>query len=418
LGSVGEQKTKPAQHSVRELRALGLNPDMVVCRSGEPLSEATKQKISDFCHVHPDHVIGVHDVSNIYRVPLLLLQQKLCDNILKTLKLTAPMPEPNLSAWSTIADTADRLSTSDSPIRIAIVGKYTGLSDSYLSVVKALQHASYYVDRKLEIDWIEASSLEPSYREEDPAKYDEAWKSLKSVHGILVPGGFGDRGVEGKILAANYARLNKIPYLGICLGMQIAVIEYARNKLGWTKANSEEFDKEAKVPVVVYMPEISRVYLGGTMRLGSRTTILKTKDCLAAKLYSGVYELDLDGIDERHRHRYEVNPKLVGDLEKAGLIFVGQDETGQRQEVIELPRSEHPFYFGVQYHPEFKGRPLKPSPPFVGLLLAASGQLGVWLDSMAGKNFPAPEVVNTRANLTASGASPSKSTEPTRQLIN
>jgi CTP synthase len=378
LGSVGEQKTKPTQHSVRELRALGINPDMIICRSGQPLTLNTKQKISSFCHVSVENVLAVHDVSNIYKVPLLLLEQGLISNILAKLQLTAPWSEPRLETWKQMAMTVDRVMNQTDSVRIAIVGKYTGLPDAYISVIRALQHAAYFIETKVQIDWVEASSLEPQRKGLEPDKYDESWKILSEVQGILVPGGFGDRGIEGKILAANYARTKQIPYLGICLGLQIATIEYARNVLNWTDANSEEFDKHTTHPVVIYMPEISKVYLGGTMRLGSRRTVFKNKMCLAAMLYSGIYGEDLDYVDERHRHRYEVNPKYVPELERTGLAFVGQDaESGQRQEILEIPT--HPFFLAVQYHPEFKGRPTRPSPPFVGLMLAASGLLSAWI---------------------------------------
>jgi CTP synthase len=255
-----------------------------------------------------------------------------------------------------------------------MVGKYTGMTDSYLSVIKALDHAAYYICKRISIVWIDATYLEPEMSTTDLPKYEEAWLKLKSADGILVPGGFGFRGVEGKILAAKYAREHKIPYFGICLGFQIAVIEYARNVLGWEGANSEENVPNTKFPVVVFMPEISKTHMGGTMRLGGRKTLFKN-NCLSAKLYSSITDQG-DFIIERHRHRYEVNPDYIQDLE--GLNFVAQDETGKRQEIFEY--QNHPFYLGVQYHPEMKTRPMCPSPPFVGFLLAASKQLQAWID--------------------------------------
>ena len=210
------------------------------------------------------------------------------------------------------------------------------------------------------IDWIEASDLEN-------AKNSESWDLLRNANGILVPGGFGDRGIEGKILAAQYARENNVPYLGICLGLQVATIEFCRNVLGIADATSTEFDSDAANPAVIFMPEISKTHLGGTMRLGSRPTIFQVDDCVIKRLYGGQ-----DSVDERHRHRYEINPDLVAQIESAGLKFVGKDESGQRCEIFEL--DGHPYYVGVQYHPEFKSRPGRPSPPFLGLLLAASGQ--------------------------------------------
>ena len=221
------------------------------------------------------------------------------------------------------------------------------------------------VRRKLSIKWIEASHLENEWNKNNEDEFVSAWKELKSSDGVLVPGGFGDRGVEGKILAAKYARENNVPYLGICLGLQVATIEFCRNVLGMPGANSTEFDENAEYPAVIFMPEISKTHLGGTMRLGSRPTLWQIDDCNIKRLYG-----DGDSVDERHRHRYEVNPDIIEEIENAGLKFVGKDETGQRCEIFEL--EGHPYYVGVQYHPEFKSRPGRPSPPFLGLLMAAS----------------------------------------------
>jgi CTP synthase len=381
IGVVGEQKTKPTQQSVRELRALGLSPDIICCRSENPLIESTKQKISSFCHVSVESVIGVHNVDNIYTVPILLTQQSMHKLICQKLKLTPPVPLDNnfiLKEWTAkVCDRYDeirKLNTEDYLIKIALVGKYTHLPDSYTSVTKALNHASLAVKRKLRIVWVEASELENPSDE----GYENAWKALRSAHGVLVPGGFGNRGTEGKILAARYARENKKPYLGICLGMQLAVIEFARHVLGLSHAHSEEFEEKDNSPqedqrLVIFMPEIDRAHMGGTMRLGKRKTIFKENAAgsTIAKLYGAP---KVRAVNERHRHRYEVNPKYVPQLEEKGLIFVGQDETGQRQEIIELLHTQHPYFVGVQYHPEFKSRPTRPSPPFVGLLLAASNQ--------------------------------------------
>ncbi|KAH9646070.1 CTP synthase [Citrus sinensis] len=254
------------------------------------------------------------------------------------------------------------------PVRIAMVGKYTGLSDSYLSVLKALLHASVACHRKLIVEWVAAGDLEDATAIEAPDVYKAAWDLLKGADGVLVPGGFGDRGVQGKILAAKYARENKVPFLGICLGMQIAVIEFARSVLGMCDANSTEFDPETSHPCVVFMPEGSKTHMGATMRLGSRRTYFKVPDCKSAKLYGNA-----SFVDERHRHRYEVNPDMVSQLENAGLSFVGRDETGRRMEIVELP--SHPYFIGVQFHPEFKSRPGKPSAVFLGLIGAACGHL-------------------------------------------
>ncbi|HJM55392.1 MAG TPA: CTP synthase (glutamine hydrolyzing) [Poseidonia sp.] len=357
LGPVGEQKTKPTQHTVKELRGLGITPDILVCRSSQPLNDETRNKLAAFCHVKPEAVMSTHDVPNIYHVPLMLQEQGLCGILGVDCKKT-----DLLTNWSKMAHHVDALSEE---VHIAMVGKYTDLSDAYLSVIKSLQHASMAVDRKLVINWIEASHLEPSWSEQSPEEYNEAWNSLNASHGVLVPGGFGDRGVEGKVLAANHARTKKVPYLGICLGLQVATIEFCRNVLGLEGANSTEFEDNPEHAAVVFMPEISKTHLGGTMRLGSRLTLWQVEQCAIRDLYGPG-----DTVDERHRHRYEVNPDLIERIEEAGLIFVGKDESGQRCEIFEL--TDHPYYVGVQYHPEFKSRPNRPSPPFLGLLQAAA----------------------------------------------
>ena len=351
MGPVGEQKTKPTQHTVKELRGLGINPDVLVCRAEAPLEQETREKLAAFCHISPNAVMSAHDVSNIYRVPLLLRDQGICEALGINCNATDMMKQ-----WEEMADRVDNLGPD---IHIAMVGKYTGLTDSYLSVIKSLQHASYAVNRTLVIDWIEASNLEDENHED--------WNTLRSSDGVLVPGGFGDRGIEGKILAANYARVSKTPFLGICLGLQIATIEFCRNVLELKDANSTEFDSDTPYPAVVFMPEISKTHLGGTMRLGSRPTIFQVGDCMTRRLYGGGSQ-----VDERHRHRYEVNPDLISKIEDAGLVFVGKDETEQRCEIFEL--NDHPYYVGVQYHPEFRSRPEDPSPPFLGLLMASDGQ--------------------------------------------
>lgn len=368
LGVVGEQKTKPTQHSVRELRALGLTPHLLACRSAQPLLDTTKEKLSQFCHVPAENILNIHDVPNIWHVPLLLRNQNAHCAIMRQLNLDVAAP-PDLQEWTNRAQTFDNLTNS---VRIAMVGKYVGLQDSYLSVIKALLHACIACSLKPTIDWIAASDLEDESAKLTPEAHASAWQTLKNASCVLVPGGFGDRGVGGMILAAKYARENNVPYLGICLGMQISVVEFARSVLGWENANSEEFDAKAPTLVVKFMPEVSRTHMGNTMRLGSRKTLFCTPHCITSKLYG-----NSEYVNERHRHRYEVNPNLVGALEEAGLKFVGRDETGERMEILELPG--HPYYVGVQFHPEFKSRPGRPSAPFLGLILAATRQLEGYL---------------------------------------
>ena len=361
MGPVGEQKTKPTQHTVKELRGLGIIPDILVCRSEKPLEEETRAKLAAFCHVGTDAVVSAHDVSNLYQIPISLYEQSVLNKVSNHLGFEVPDSLPMLDDWKHMADKVDRL---EEQVHIAMVGKYTGLSDSYLSVIKALQHSAFAVDRKLVIDWIESTDLDPHNVTE---KHDEAWELLRAADGVLVPGGFGNRGVEGKIAAANYARVNNVPYLGVCLGLQIATIEFCRNVLGLENANSTEFDENTPNPAVVFMPEISKTHMGGTMRLGTKPTPFLVDDCKMRRLYGGAGH-----VDERHRHRYEVNPDLIERIEAEGLVYVGKDETGQRCEIMEL--ENHPYYVGTQYHPEFKSRPNRPSPPFLGLLKAAVGQ--------------------------------------------
>ncbi|CAA3015645.1 CTP synthase-like [Olea europaea subsp. europaea] len=365
LHVVGEQKTKPTQQSVRGLRSLGLTPNILACRSTTELDGNVKEKLSRFCHVPIENIITLYDVTNIWRVPLLLQDQKAHEVILKSLNLKGYALKPALGEWISRADLCDVL---HDPVRVAMVGKYTGLTDSYLSVLKALLHASVACYRKLCVDWVPASDLEDATKKENPNTYKSAWNLLKGADAVLVPGGFGDRGLEGKILAAKYARENRIPYLGICLGMQISVIEFARSVLGLQDANSTEFDPNTQNPCVIFMPEGSKTHMGGTMRLGSRRTYFQCTSSKSAKLYG-----NRSFVDERHRHRYEVNPDMVPRLEEAGLSFAGKDETGCRMEIVELPT--HPYLVGVQFHPEFKSRPGRPSALFLGLVAAACGQL-------------------------------------------
>lgn len=358
----GEQKTKPTQASVRDLRGLGLAPDAICCRSLVDLDPGVKQKISMFCQVPPANVIGVHDCPSLYHVPLLLEREGLLATIQKKLNLPNPQPEmPLLKPWSRLADTS--VDAKLPHVVICVVGKYTQVRDSYISISKALSHATVSVSLFLDLLWVEASDLEPDAEE---SAREASWAMLRSADGIVVPGGFGSRGTDGKILACTYARTNKIPFLGICFGLQLATIEFARNVLGLEDAHTTEIAPETKNPVVINMPEVSTTHLGGTMRLGSRATRLRQGS--RAKEFYG----DAEVVWERHRHRYEVNPAYVDRLEAAGMQYVGRDENNERMEILEL--SGHPYYFASQFHPEFKSRPLEPSPLFVGLVMAASAR--------------------------------------------
>lgn len=371
----GEQKTKPTQAAIKDLRSLGLTPDMIACRCTEALDEPTINKIAMFCHVGPEQVVNVYDVKSTYHIPLLLLEQKMMDYLHKRLQLgdiqliaeDKQRGDQLLDKWKSMTQNFE---ASDKLVKIALVGKYTNLKDSYLSVIKALEHSSMKCRTQLQILWVEASDLEPESQETDKTKFHEAWNKVSTADGILVPGGFGARGTEGMILAAKWARESNVPYLGICLGLQIAAIEFARDVMGLKNAHSGEFcpELDESEQVVVYMPEIDKEHMGGTMRLGLRPTYFQeaTEWSKIKKLYG-----DQASILERHRHRYEINPKLVPELEKNGLIFVGKDETGERCEILEL--KNHDYFVATQYHPEYTSKVLDPSRPFVGLIAAAAG---------------------------------------------
>ncbi|GAA5809077.1 CTP synthase ura7 [Mucor flavus] len=375
VGSVGEQKTKPTQMSVRDLRGAGLTPDLIACRSSKILDPSVAAKISMFCHVAPEQVLAVHDVSSVYHVPILMRESGVVDFFRRRLNLDAIkisderrlVGEELWTRWTTLAGSYVHIHES---VTIALVGKYTNLHDSYISVYKALEHAALNCKRRIEINWIEATDLENDTLNTDPLKFHESWKALCASDGVIVPGGFGNRGIEGMIVAAKWARENKIPYLGICLGMQIAVIEFARNVCGMAEAHSSEMSPTTPTPVVIDMPEISKTHMGGTMRLGLRPTVFQpgSENGRVRKLYGSK-----DSVDERHRHRYEVNPEYIGTFEKSGLQFVGKDTTGQRMEIVEM--DDHPYFVGCQYHPEYLTRPLNPCPLFRGLILAAVGEL-------------------------------------------
>ncbi len=347
LRVVGEQKTKPTQHSVKELRSLGIQPDAIVARSEEPLEEEARKKISLFTNVPPEAVVSAYDVDDTYEVPLLLERQGLADYLTRRLGIKSGKPE--LDEWRNIVETYRNLTDS---VEIAVVGKYVKLTDSYLSIREALKHSSVAARVRVRIRWIEAEEVER-----------EGTGILGGVDGIIVPGGFGARGTEGKIEAVRYARENGIPFLGICFGFQLTVVEFARNVLGLKGANSTEINPETPYPVVDLMPEQKNITeAGGTMRLGAYPVRIK-KGTLAYRLYGK--EL----IYERHRHRWEVNPDFVGRLEDAGLIFSGvAGDDSRRMEILEL---EGQYFIATQFHPEFKSRPFRPAPVFYGLVKAA-----------------------------------------------
>jgi len=354
MGVVGEQKTKPTQHSVKELRSIGIQPNIIIGRCSEPLDRSTKDKISLFCNVRPEAVISAHDLKNTYKVPLLLHEQDVIGIVSGLLKLDAR--ECLLKDWT---DFVERFETPTDTVRIAIVGKYTGLKDSYISHYKAFEHSGAHTRLTVELEWIDAPELGPDFKR-DIAEMKE---KLGGCHGILVPGGFGSRGTEGKIEAVRFARENDVPFLGICLGLQMAVAEYCRNVLGLDRANSTEFDPDTPNPVVDILPEQLRVtQKGGTMRLGAQKSIVKP-GTLAHRLYGS------GEIWERHRHRYEINPEYIQRIEGAGFIFSAVSEDGIKMEIGELPSNR--YHIGSQYHPEFLSHPNKPAPLFLGLVRAA-----------------------------------------------
>ena len=345
----GDQKTKPTQHSVKELRQLGLKPNIIVTRCKEPLLESTISKISLFCDVAEEAVISAHDADDIYEVPLMMEEEGLTDILMKHLELSSFGSD---DAW---AKMVDRMHNLKGDVRIGIVGKYTHLEDSYLSISASIKHAAIECGVNYEVCWINAESFE-----EEP----DTISCLSEYDGILVPGGFGERGTEGKINAIQYARENNIPYLGLCLGMQLSVIEFARNVAGLENANSTEFDENTPYPVIDILPEQENVVdMGATMRLGDYEADLKPGS-LAEKIYGQ------SKIVERHRHRYEVNPNYVDKIEASGMVFSGKNRN--RMEIAEIPG--HKFFFGSQFHPEFKSRPGNPSPPFKAFIQAMLGK--------------------------------------------
>lgn len=348
IGSTGELKSKPTQHSVKELRAIGIQPDAIICRSDYPIPDSVREKISLFTDVDKRAVVPLVTAQTIYQVPLELERAGLGTYIVERLNL--PVTPPDLNTW---ADLARRLAEPKERIHVAIVGKYVELPDAYISVREALVHAALVYDRAVEIDWILSEDLEK----------DRGMERLAHADGIVVPGGFGDRGVEGKILAAKYARVHQVPYLGLCLGMQVMCIELAREVLESDEPNSTEFNPQTKHPIIDLMSEQRGIHdLGGTMRLGAYPCQL-TPGTRAASAYG------TDRVSERHRHRFEFNNAYREMLANAGMVYSGLSPDGNLIEISEL--RDHPFMVGSQFHPELKSRPERPHPLFREFLHAA-----------------------------------------------
>jgi CTP synthase len=351
IGPSGEQKTKPTQHSVTELRSRGIQPDAIVCRSDRPIPTRLKEKISQLCDVPEEGIVSAVDAEHLYEIPLVLHDEGLDDYVCRVLRLEEH--EPDLAEWRGLVAAVD---ASDRTVRIGVVGKYVLLPDAYLSVVEALRHGGYGCGARIEIDWIASDDAEGLLAE----------GRLRELDGVVIPGGFGIRGIEGKVAAAGYARTNGIPFLGLCLGLHCAVIEFARDACGLAGADSSEFEPHTEHAVIDLMDEQRDVIdLGGTMRLGA----------YPAKLLPGTVVRDAYGEDvvyERHRHRYEVNNRYRRRLEEAGLVCSGTSPDERLVEFIELPRSVHPFFVATQAHPEFKSRPDRPHPLFTAFVRAAA----------------------------------------------
>jgi CTP synthase len=349
IGATGELKTKPTQHSVAALRSIGISPNMIIARSDYPIEDGICDKIALFCDVEKEAVIPMVTSDVLYEVPLLLEKAGVGDYLVEKLKLTATR-EPDMRPWQKMVDNVRKPKPT---VKIALVGKYVELQDAYMSVREALKHASLANNVEVEISWIHSVDLEK----------DKGWEGIQSADGIVVPGGFGSRGIEGKIMAARYAREKKIPYLGLCLGMQVMCAEFARHVLDHEDANSTEFDRSTSAPVIDLMTDQRSITdMGGTMRLGLYPCVLM-EGTKAANAY-GVPQ-----VNERHRHRFEFNNSFRAEFEKGGMVFSGMSPDGKLVEIAEL--ADHPYMVGSQFHPEFLSRPMKPHPLFVGLMKAA-----------------------------------------------
>jgi CTP synthase len=367
-GQLGEMKTRPTQNAVRQLNSYGIQPDMIIARSEVPLDKKRKDKIAIMCNLPAEHVISAPDIESIYDVPLNFEKDDLSSVLLKLLNIKPTKRKTDLRQWRSFVH---KLKTAKKQIDIAVVGKYfdTGdfvLSDAYISVIEAIKFSAARLGVKPAIHWINSKEFEGNGK-----KGKEKLQSLKQFDGVIVPGGFGETGIEGKLKVIQYAREKKVPYLGLCYGMQLAVVEYARNVLGIREANTVEIDPETKHPVIDVMPDqkekIARGDYGGSMRLGVYPAYLK-KNTLARKVYGR------EIVEERHRHRYEVNPEYVDKLVEKGLVFSGVSPDKVLMEIAELPQNKHPFFLGSQFHPELQARPLAPHPLFTAFLKAADGK--------------------------------------------
>jgi len=350
LAPSGEQKTKPTQHSVTQLRSYGIQPDVIVCRSDQPISEGLKRKISLMCDVPNDAVISAIDAPSIYDIPITMYEEGLDTRVCDTLGIDVAAHPIDLSGWE---DVVNRVHHTNRTLSIGIIGKYVTMADAYLSVAESVRHAGFAIGAKTELVWLEAERV--------PSEIDAA--RIRQLDGIVIPGGFGERGIEGMIASAAIAREHNIPLLGICLGMQIMVIEYARHVLGLADAHSTEFSLTTSAPVIALMEEQADVTdMGGTMRLGAYPAMLAEGSIVA-----GLYGSEV--VSERHRHRYEFNARFIEDFERGGLRCSGTSPDGRLVEFVELP--SHPYFVGTQAHPEFKSRPDRPHPLFYGLIVAA-----------------------------------------------
>ena len=359
LKSSGEHKSKPTQHSVKELQSFGIMPDIIIARCDEPLDQSIRQKIALFCNVQEDCVIENLTLPVLYQAPMMLEENGLADIVCRELQLSCGPCD--LTEWKQMLE---RIENADKAVSIALVGKYVKLHDAYLSVAEALSHAGYENNARVKINWVDSEKL----TEESCSRY------LEGMDGVIVPGGFGSRGIQGMTHAAHYARVNRIPYFGICLGMQVAVIEYARNVLAWSDANSSEFDPECTHPVIDLMPDQQgNLPKGGTMRLGAYPCEIQPGTVLER-----AYQRR--SVGERHRHRYEFNNSYRQQLEEAGLVISGTSPDGRLVEAVELPG--HDFYVGVQYHPEFKSRPNRAQPLFREFIAAALKKQGKILEKL------------------------------------